>query len=203
MYKFQLSAFVAAALTVAAIAPMRPLVAQTPPPAAPLPVHFVAALDVALYTAGANLQEASDTAHAALATSVLRGTLGQLLGPALADSAIVVSRAHAPGIRETAGDRGCNVIVACARAVGRDVGAAWVVMAKLSKTSNLIWLLTGQLVEVKSGEIVMDDSTELKGDPGPMVRAGVRIFAERVARAVRERTAGGGSERSPVGESGP
>jgi hypothetical protein len=65
------------------------------------------------------------------------------------------------------------------------VGARWVVLAKVSKTSNLIWLLTGQLVHVPSGTIVLDDSTELKGDPEAMVRAGVRIFAERVARTVR------------------
>jgi hypothetical protein len=69
-------------------------------------------------------------------------------------------------------------------------------MAKLSKTSNLIWLLTGQLVNVKTGEIVLDDSTELKGDPDPMVRAGVRIFAERVARTVKERVGGQQARRT-------
>jgi hypothetical protein len=58
-------------------------------------------------------------------------------------------------------------------------------MAKVSKTSNLIWLLSAQLVHVPSGTIVLDDSTELKGDPATMVRVGARIFAERVARTVR------------------
>ena len=155
----------------------------------------MAALDVALYTAGANLQEASDTSRAALATSVLRGKLAELLGPALADSAAVARRASDPRIRQVAGDQACYVIVACARAVGRDLNADWVVMAKVSKTSNLIWLLTGQLINVATGEIVMDDSTELKGDPEPMVRAGVRIFAERVARTVKERASGQRAER--------
>ena len=103
--------------------------------------------------------------------------------------------AHDPRLRTLAGDQACNVIVACARQVGRDLGAAWVVMAKVSKTSNLIWLLTGQLIDVGTGEIVMDDSTELKGDPEPMIRAGVRIFAERVARTVKERTGGQRAER--------
>ncbi len=163
------------------------LAAQAAAASPEVPRASVAVFDVALYTAGANLQEASDTGHAALATGVLRGKLTELLGPAVADSAALANRAHAPAIRETAGDHACNVIVACVRATGRDLGAAWVVMAKLSKTSNLIWLLTGQLVNVKTGEIVMDDSTELKGDPEPMVRAGVRIFAERVARTVKER----------------
>jgi hypothetical protein len=188
------SALVVLALAMALT--FRSLPAQTAGPTANLPHGAVAALDVALYTAGANLQEASDTGHAALATSVLRGKLGELLGPALADSATVAARAHAPQTRETAGDRACNVVVACARAVGRDLGATWVVMAKLSKTSNLIWLLTGQLVNVRTGEIVLDDSTELKGDPEPMVRAGVRIFAERVTRAVRERAEGQQAQRS-------
>jgi hypothetical protein len=79
------------------------------------------------------------------------------------------------------------LLLAVAPPAGRDLDADWVVMAKVSKTSNLIWLLTGQLINVDTGEIVLDDSTELKGDPEPIIRAGVRIFAERVARTVNER----------------
>ena len=169
--------------------------AQAAPTPSSLPPGSVAVLDVALYTAGANLQEASDSGRAGLATSVLRGKLAELLGPALADSTAVARRANAPGTHELAGDHPCNVIVACARAVARDVGATWVVLAKVSKTSNLIWLLTGQLVNAETGEIVMDDSIELKGDPEPMIRAGTRIFAERVARTVTERQAGQRAER--------
>jgi hypothetical protein len=59
----------------------------------------------------------------------------------------------------------------------------------VSKTSNLIWLFTGQLVNVSTGKLLMDDSTELKGDPQPMVRAGTRIFAERVVRTIWEQEA--------------
>ncbi len=167
-----------------------PLAAQSTAESPTLPRGSVAVFDVALYTAGANKQETTDTSHAALATTRLRSKLQELLGPALADSAAVTARARAPETRAIAGDQPCNVIVACTKAVGRELGATWVVMAKLSKTSNLIWLLTGQLINVRTGEIVMDDSTELKGDPEPMVNAGVRIFAERVARMVRERGAG-------------
>jgi Protein of unknown function (DUF2380) len=175
------------ALALAVMLPLFSGAAQGRQDSAAVPPGAVAALDVALYTAGANMQEASDSGRAGLATSVLRVKLAELLGPALADSGAVSRRAHAPEVRELAGDHDCNVIVACARAVARDVGAKWVVLAKVSKTSNLIWLLTGQLVNAKTGEIVMDDSTELKGDPDPMIRAGVRIFAERVARTVKER----------------
>jgi hypothetical protein len=175
------------ALALAVMLPLSTGAAQARSDAASLPPGAVAVLDVALYTAGANMQEASDSGRAGLATSVLRGKLAELLGPALADTVKVSRRAQAPQVRELAGDHPCNVIVACARAVARDVGAKWVVLAKVSKTSNLIWLLTGQLVNAKTGEIVMDDSTELKGDPDPMIRAGARIFAERVARTVKER----------------
>ncbi len=184
------ASFALCAALLAASLPLIPLAAQSAAPTSTLPGGSVAVLDVALYTAGANVQEATDTAHAALATSVLRGKLAELLGPALADTTAIATRAHAPAIRATAGDKACNVIVACAKAVASDLGAGWVVMAKLSKTSNLIWLLTGQLVNVRTNEIIMDDSTELKGDVEPMVRAGVRIFAERVARTVKERSGG-------------
>ena len=75
--------------------------------------------------------------------------------------------------------------LSCAREVARGVNAPWVVLAKVSKTSNLIWLLTAQLVRVSTGEIILDDSTELKGDPATMVPVGARNFADRVARTVR------------------
>jgi hypothetical protein len=173
-------------LLLLAIAPAAaPAHAQSPAESPPLRPGAVAALDVALYTAGANLQETSDSGRAALATSVLRGKLAELLGPALADSAAVARRISDPRIRQVAGDQACYVIVACARAVGQDLNADWVVMAKVSKTSNLIWLFTGQLIHAPTGTIVLDDTTELKGETEGMVRAGSRIFAERVARTVR------------------
>lgn len=87
----------------------------------------VAALSVALYTAGANVREATDTAMSALATQVLRRMLDQLLGAALVDSAEVSRAAWSDSARSIAGgDRSCNVVVACARYVGGRVGARWV-----------------------------------------------------------------------------
>jgi hypothetical protein len=155
----------------------------------------VAALDVALYNAQANVQEATDAAKATLATSVLLATLGKLLPGQLADSAAVRAAAGSDSVLTLTGGQPCNVIVACARAVARSVAAPWVVLAKVSKTSNLIWLLTAQLIHAPSGRIVLDDSTELKGEPEAMVRAGARIFAERVARTVR---AGGRTTNFPT-----
>ncbi len=155
------------------------------PPTAP-----VAVLPVALYTGQANVQEATDTAMAALADSILTRKLAELLGDQLIPPPQTAAAAVARG------DASCNAVVACARAVAQSAGARWVVMAKVSKTSNLIWLLTGQLTHVSDGKIVLDDSTELKGEPGGMIRAGTRIFAERVARTVR---AGGVTTNFPIG----
>jgi hypothetical protein len=145
----------------------------------------VAFLPVALYTAQANMQEASDSSKAALATRVMTEKLRALLGKQLLAGDSVAQVDSSPEARATTGDQRCSVIVACARLVGKKLGAPWVVIAKVSKTSNLIWLLTGQLIHVPTGEIILDDSTELKGEPDAMVRAGSRIFAERVARTVR------------------
>jgi len=155
----------------------------------------VAALEVALYNAQANVQERTDAEKAALATGVLHATLAKLLPDQLADSVAVRAAGRSEPALALAGGQACNVVLACARAVARAVDAPWVVLAKVSKTSNLIWLLTAQLVHVPSGTIILDDSTELKGEPEAMVRAGTRIFAERVARTVR---AGGVTTNFPT-----
>jgi len=159
--------------------------AQTAPRAREAPTALVVVLPVALYNAQANVQEASDSSQAALSTQILTGKLQELLGPQLIAGGRVASAAASPEATATTGKQPCNVIVACARQVGKALGAPWAVMGKVSKTSNLIWLFTGQLIHVPTGEIILDDSTELKGETEAMVRAGSRIFAERVARTVR------------------
>lgn len=162
------------------------LLAQTDTiaPLAPATAKVVL-LPVALYNAQANVQEGSDSSWAALSTEVLTGKLQELLGPQLMAGKGVALVAASPKVLATTGKQPCNVIVACARAVADSLKAPWAVMAKVSKTSNLIWLFTGQLIHAPTGTIILDDSTELKGPPEGMVRAGSRIFAERVARTVR------------------
>jgi hypothetical protein len=150
-----------------------------------MPTASVAALPVALYTAQANVRQAADSAVVVLANEVLYERLRGLLDNQLMARDRVAAVAGSPEARDTTGGLPCNVIVACARLVGTALHAPWVVMAKVSKTSNLIWLFTGQLIHVSTGTIILDDSTELKGDPETMVRAGARIFAERIARTVR------------------
>jgi hypothetical protein len=179
-----LKPLLAALLSGAALA--GPVQAQTAGAPLETPGARVAALEVALYNAQANLIEASDTSRAVLATEVLDSTLSHLLGSQLVDLKQTRAAAESDSARAITGGQPCNVIVACARYAALRVGARWVVLAKVSKTSNLIWLLTAQLIHVPSGKIVLDDSTELKGEPAAMVRAGTRIFAERVARTVRD-----------------
>lgn len=149
------------------------------------PSAKVVVLPVALYNAQANVQEASDSSRAALSTQVLTSKLQELLGPQLLAGSPVALVAASPEELATTGKQPCNVIVACARAVADSLQAPWVVIAKVSKTSNLIWLFTGQLIHAPTGTIVLDDTTELKGETEGMVRAGSRIFAERVARTIR------------------
>jgi len=148
------------------------------------PTAKLAVLSAALYNEQANVIEETDSAKAAVATEVLRSRLTAQLGEQIVSVAAVDSLANAPAARAATGATPCNVKVSCARMVARSLGAPWVVMTKVSKTSNLIWLLSAQLVRVSTGEIVLDDSTELKGEPEAMVRIGVRQFADRVVRAV-------------------
>lgn len=144
----------------------------------------VAMLNIALYNDRANLREPTDSAKAILATEKLRDTLSRSAGVKLIDSASVAAAESSPEALAAAGNRPCNVIVACARAVGRQLGAPWVVMGKLSKTSNLIWTFSGQLINVKTGQLVIDDTFELKGNPDEMVPPGMGVFAQRVSKRV-------------------
>jgi Protein of unknown function (DUF2380) len=155
------------------------------PAGAEAPSAAVAVFPASLYNDQANVREATDSLQAAIATDTLRRRLREELGGQAIDDAAVDSAARAPAALAAAGGVACHLRVACAVAVGRALGARWVVLAKVSKTSNLIWLLSAQLVRVATGDIVLDDSTELKGDPSRMVRLGAGIFADRVVRTVR------------------
>jgi hypothetical protein len=170
---------------IASAAPMMCLAQESSRPPLERPDARVLLLPMAMYNEQANLLEATDTAKAYLASDVMQAKLGELLGGQLVDVATASRVLNSPALLATTGGYPCNVIVACARAAAREAGARWVVMGKVSKTSNLIWLFTGQLIHVESGEIILDDSTELKGEPSDMVRVGSRIFAERVNRTVR------------------
>jgi uncharacterized protein DUF2380 len=170
---------------------------SSPGPRAESPSAPIVVLTTSLYTEQANVLEGSDTAQGELATRVLRTVLHESLASQILPFAQTDSLASSPSARAIAGGVPCNVRVPCALAVARQSGAPWVVMSKVSKTSNLIWLLSAQLIRVQNGELILDDSTELKGDPAVMIPIGMRQFAARVARTVR---AGGVATNFPQGE---
>jgi TolB-like protein len=144
----------------------------------------VAMLDLAFYGKRANDIFPGDTAMADTATAVMRKALASASGIEFVDAASVAKAADSPAAKAIVQDRPCNVVVACARAVGQQLGAKWVVMGKISKTSDLIWIFSGELIDVASGKLVLDDSYELKGIAKDMVPKGAEVFARRVAKKV-------------------
>jgi hypothetical protein len=153
--------------------------------ATPAPAQSIAVLNVAFYNAGATLRESSDSVKAMIATEKLRDSLSRVPGIHVIDTARTAAAEASRPALDAADGKPCNVIVACARAVGRVLSAPWVVMAKVSKTSNLIWVLSGELIDVASGKLLLDDEFELKGDANTMVPAGIGLFAARVAKRAR------------------
>ena len=150
----------------------------------------IAMLNLAFYGKRANSLEPGDPLLADEGTLKVRTQILDSDGVVLLDSATVAAAAASPRAMAAAQGKPCNVVMACARAVGQELGVPWVVTGKISKTSNLIWIFTGQLIDVATGELVMDDEYELKGDAHDMVAAGSRAFARRVVRKV------GGEPRS-------
>jgi hypothetical protein len=170
----------AAALAIVAVPGAR---AQSGSSSVQAPVK-VAMLDLAFYGKRANDIFPGDTSMADTATAVMRKALASAPGISFLDAASVAKAAESPKAKAIVQDRPCNVVVACARAVGQELGAQWVVMGKISKTSDLIWVFSGELIDVASGKLVLDDSYELKGIAKDMVPKGAEVFARRVAKKV-------------------
>lgn len=150
----------------------------------------IAMLNLAFYGKRANSLEPGDPLLADEGTLRVRTQILDSDGVVLLDSATVAAAEASPRAVAAAQGKACNVVMACVRAVGQELGVPWMVTGKISKTSNLIWIFTGQLINVATGELVMDDEYELKGDAHDMVAAGSRAFARRVVRKV------GGEPRS-------
>jgi uncharacterized protein YjbI with pentapeptide repeats len=138
----------------------------------------VAFFPVAFYGRGANSLEPGDPLVAAMTDSILRSDLErsghfQLVAPS--QLAQTVAQAEAGGLQ-------C-ISLECRRNASKKLGAAYMVTAKLSKTSNLIWYLSGQLTEVPSGQRLLDDEFELKGIAEDIARGGARSLARRILKA--------------------
>ena len=139
--------------------------------------------NVAFYGRGANSVEPGDSAIGPVTTTRLRAQLEKLGRFELIDSARV---ANAVAAAERNGVS-CNTLE-CRRDVSRQLGAKWMVTAKFSKLSNLIWYLSGQLTEVSSGRRLLDDEFELKGMVDDMSRGGAISLARRIVKAADRAT---------------
>jgi thiosulfate dehydrogenase [quinone] large subunit len=148
------------------------------------PVMVIA--DMTFEGRSANSIEPGDSAIAPVATARLREVLRGAGVVTLVDSARAaqeIARGDRQGIR-------CAASVECMRAVGRRLGATYVVVGKVSKVSGLIWYLSGQLLPVAGGAPLLDEGFELKGERDDIVPRGAASLGRRIARAV-SRASGG------------
>lgn len=142
----------------------------------------VALFDFAFFGKHANSIEPGDTSMAAMTTNALHQDLVPLPGVTLVDSVTLAKAAMQPKPQDAANGKPCNVIIACTRAAARLAGASWAITGTVSKTSNLIWIFSGQLINVATGKMTLDDEYELKGDSRQMMAQGAHVFARRVAK---------------------
>jgi uncharacterized protein YjbI with pentapeptide repeats len=138
----------------------------------------LALFPVAFYGQGANSLERSDPLVAAMTDSVLRLDLVRSGRFELSDPARL-----AQALADAEGSGIECITLSCRRQVGRKLGATWMVTAKLSKTSNLIWYLSGQLTNVATGRRLLDDEFELKGIAEDIAKGGAHSLARRIVKA--------------------
>src|SRR3954462_8653007 len=138
----------------------------------------LAVFPVVFYGKGANSLEQGDSAVATMSDSILRSDLERS-----GKFQLLPSKRIAAAMSDTvAKGREC-VSLECRRSVSQKLGAAWMVTGKLSKTSNLIWFLSGQLTQVSSGKRLLDDEFELKGIAEDIAKGGAHSLARRIVRA--------------------
>ena len=152
--------------------------ASTAPAQTVRPKARLALFGVAFYGKGANSLEPRDSLVAVMTDSILRADLERSGNFQILDSA---GLAQAVAGAETGGVD-C-VTLECRRQVSKKAGADWMVTSKLSKTSNLIWYLSGQLTDVASGRRLLDDEFELKGIAEDIAKGGAHSLARRIVKA--------------------
>ena len=146
--------------------------------AAPRPA--IAVINLRFDGEHANVLGPGDTAVVAAATSKLLETLRGSPVVTLIDSATV---AAAVAVAEADGNPCDNP---CAVSVARKLGARWLAKGSVSNLSGLVWRLGAELFDVTSGEPLIVDSYEIKGDPARMAPVGAHMFAQRVEKKVGE-----------------
>jgi len=143
----------------------------------------VVLFDVVLANDRATPPDPSDSAKVVLATQKLRESLVNS-GVRLVDSAAAAAAQASPEAKEASLGSPRDLIAACAQVVGRKVGAQWAVTGTLGKSSNVNWAFSGRLLSVSTGNLALDDSFQLRGDPMAMIPPGMAAFARRVAKQV-------------------
>lgn len=143
-----------------------------------------ALLSIAFDGQHAVLIQPGDSAMATVATDAIESYLRDSAHVNLADSAAVTRTLMSSEVQDTAGGRLCTASYSCVRTVGRLLGASWVVTGMISKISNLVWAFRGQLTNATTGELVLNDEYELKGDSRNMVPRGAVSFARRVVKKI-------------------
>jgi len=141
----------------------------------------LALFPVAFYGKGANSLEQRDPQVALMTDSILRSDLSGSGRFELIDAG-----ALAKALNEAeSGGKEC-VTLDCRREISRRLKADWMVTAKLSKTSNLIWYLSGQLTDVASSRRLLDDEFELKGIAEDIAKGGAHSMARRIVKAAAQ-----------------
>jgi hypothetical protein len=165
-------AYVLGGISTAAAPPLRAQTAAAPP------VMVVA--DLTFEGRSANSIEPGDSAIAPIATARLRAVLRGTGVVTLVDSARAaqeIARADRPGFR-------CAASTECMRGVAQRLGAAYVVVGKVSKVSGLIWYVSGQLLSRAGGAPLLDEGFELKGARDDIVPRGAASLGRRIARVL-------------------
>jgi hypothetical protein len=162
------------------VAPLAPLVLSCATLAAQnrAPRPAIAVINLRFDGQHANVLGPGDTAVVAAATSKLLETLRGSDVVRLIDSATVataVAQAEADG-------NPCDN--RCAVAIARRLDARWVAKGSISNLSGLVWQFTAELFDVTTGQPVLVDSYEIKGDPARMAPVGAHRFAQRIERKV-------------------
>src|SRR5207302_791050 len=91
------------------------------------------------------------------------------------------SAAAAVGAAEADGNACDN---GCALGVARRLGAGWVAKGTISNLSNLVWLFSAELLDATTGQLVLGDSYEIKGEAARMAPVGAHRFAQRVEQTI-------------------
>ena len=88
---------------------------------------------------------------------------------------------------QSAADRGAGYLFDhsdVAAALGRTVGADWVIVGRVHKPSFLFVYLKAHVVDVRTGELAADLVVEVKGPQQALTRRGAERLAEQIETAI-------------------